>query len=770
MITRNSTDTTAPTLTLSNVPSSAQYNVSDAGALSDVVITSSEAGSYRVNNGSWVSLNASKQASLSLSSSLGAHVYYVEVKDASGNVAPSQLFSYDVVADSTDTIAPILTLSNVPSSAQYNVSDAGALANVVITSSETGSYRINNGTWLSLNGSKQASLSLSNALGVHTYYIEVKDASGNVGDGQLFSYDVVVDSTDTTAPTLTLSNVPSSAQYNVSDAASLSNVVITSSEAGSYRVNNGSWVSLNGSKQASLSLSSALGVHTYYIEIKDASDNVGDAQLFSYEVVADSTDTSAPTLTLSNVPSSAQYNVSDAASLSNVIITSSEVGSYRINNGTWVSLNASKQASLNLSSALGVHTYYIEVKDTSGNIGDGQLFSYDVIADSDTTPPSINVSSPSDNSIVYTDTVLLTGTLSSDSSEVTIVVYLDGTTTARASSTFAAGVTSWSILLSLNAGTQAFDIIAYDKAGNPSTTIERTYSYQSGSEVFYGLNKPGTSTGFTTIRSAFMLSLYELQGAKLTNNSVATVFTSTSGPSSQRLSSSDISMLWAFNGTSWESNDMDGDNSDGDTFTDFGSNSYGYYVMQIASSALGKSLRHAPKSGVGSLNYTAKTTDTAASHSNHTEQIVRVIFNKDVTSQDGTITNLNISHFNITYTANGGAAEAVHSATKISTKIYDITINTTSPAIGTETVIIVPASNSIYDYMGNAMPVTYSESVTLADLALPTISSLSVNTAMLNESTIGTDQLNITIDFNEGMNTSINAKIVFSPTLNTTLL
>ncbi len=90
---------------------------------------------------------------------------------------------------------------------------------------------------------------------------------------------------------------------------------------------------------------------------------------------------------------------------------------------------------------------------------------------SDTTPPTLSISSPQNNSTVCKSPLLITGTASDSGSGIKEV---------KCGNTTASGKESWSCSVTLSAGSNSIKVIAYDKAGNKKeSTLTITYKADS---------------------------------------------------------------------------------------------------------------------------------------------------------------------------------------------------------------------------------------------------------------------------------------------------
>ncbi|MFC1697497.1 beta strand repeat-containing protein [Nanoarchaeota archaeon] len=123
---------------------------------------------------------------------------------------------------------------------------------------------------------------------------------------------------------------------------------------------------------------------------------------------------------------------------------------------------------------------------------------------------------------------------------------------------------------------------------------ETTYSFVKSTYVFidvqlmFVVDLPGSSLGFTSSRPSFLLSTtYQLAGTALADYNRDTVLAASAGPTDQRLATSDINQIFAYDGSTWSSYSYTSSTGDFTAFSGFG-----YYVMDLKASAAGKSIRH----------------------------------------------------------------------------------------------------------------------------------------------------------------------------------
>lgn len=120
----------------------------------------------------------------------------------------------------------------------------------------------------------------------------------------------------------------------------------------------------------------------------------------------------------------------------------------------------------------GSHTFTLSVSDNDGNAATATTTSFTV----DTTPPTLTITSPSDNLVTNASTVTVSGT-TNDATSTPVTVTVNGTKVTVGSDG------SFSYTYTLTEGTNTITIVATDAAGK-ATTVTRTVKKDTGAPVF----------------------------------------------------------------------------------------------------------------------------------------------------------------------------------------------------------------------------------------------------------------------------------------------
>ncbi len=239
--------------------------------------------------------------------------------------------------------------------------------------------------------------------GGHTVYLEVKDVYGNLATAT-WTFTV-----DTTPPTITNLQPPDasttndnyptiSADYSDPSGINVSSVVL---EVDGLDVTSSATVTASGvSYLPGVQLSD--GIHTVYLEVKD---NYGNVAIASWSFTVDTTPPIITNLqppdastTNDNTPTiSADYSDPSGINVSSVVL---EVDGIDVT--SFATVTASGMSYIPGMALLdGIHTVYLEVKDNVDNLA---IVSWSFTVD--TTPPTIILNAPMNNSVIPAGTLL----------------------------------------------------------------------------------------------------------------------------------------------------------------------------------------------------------------------------------------------------------------------------------------------------------------------------------------------------------------------------
>jgi hypothetical protein len=371
----------------------------------------------------------------------GTHTVVVRYADDAENVGSASR-TYTV-----DDTPPSITISS-PTSSVYSTSDI-LLTFSVSEEADWIGYSLDGANNITITG--DSLLSLSD--GSHSVVVYANDTAGNMGVS-----DVVDFSVDVAPPLITVSS-PISSVYSTRD------VPLT------FSVNEEtSWIgySLDGQNNITISGNTSInalsdGLHNLVVYANDTFGKMGVSGTIYFNVQIP-VDTIPPTITITS-PQETTYSTSNVFLEFTINDEVSWVG-YSLDNKDNVTIIGNSLLS-GLSG--GSHTIVVYATDTGGNTGASDVVQFSVsIPSVDTTPPSIKINSPSENSIYSMLSVDLNFNINE---QVSWMAYsLDGGNNITISGN--------ATISSLSAGSHTIVAYATDTAGNTgvSDTIQFTIS------------------------------------------------------------------------------------------------------------------------------------------------------------------------------------------------------------------------------------------------------------------------------------------------------
>lgn len=330
--------------------------------------------------------------------------------------------------------------------------------------------------------------------GSHVIKIKVDAASAitetDETDNEFTKTITIAAVADTSAPTLTIAN-PSTDGASYSSAALAVNGTATDDTGVSsvfVRLNGGAWIQATGTSSWSSSVALAPGINTIEAYARDAAFNTSSiaTRVVSYTPA----DVTIPSVAISNpaadglVVSNSAFSFSGTAS-DNVGVASVFV---RINSGGWVQASGTAAWSSSMTLLAGVNLLEVYARDAAGNASaiTGRTVNY---SPPDSTAPSATISNPAANGLtVATASLALAGSASDNVGVTAVFVRLNGGAWTQAS-----GTTSWSLSVSLAAGSNYIEVYSRDAAANTSPVVNRTVTYSATATDDHG-DTFGTAT------------------------------------------------------------------------------------------------------------------------------------------------------------------------------------------------------------------------------------------------------------------------------------
>jgi len=428
-------DTTAPTVSIgspsltltknSDVTYTVTYSGADSVTLADANITLNKSGS--TNGTATVSGSGSTTRTVTISGisgtgTLGISIAAGTASDTAGNTAlasgASTTFTVDNTAPTVSIGSPSLTLtknSNVTYTVTYSGADSVTLADVNITLNKSGST---NGTaTVSGSGSTTRTVTISGISGTGTLGISIASgtASDTAGNTALASGASATFVIDNSGPTLTLSSL---ADGSVTNNATLNITgTVSDSESGAKSVTvNGTPATITAGS-FSIAITLAGGANSITITATDNSDNTTS---ISRTVTLDSM---APGLTITQ-PADNIITGNTSVDVTGSVDDATATVTAKINGGSAISATMSgTDFRLTLNLIAGLNTIDITATDVAGNSS-----SVKRTVTSDSSEPSLSVSSPAQDISTAQSNFIISGRVTDTDTSSTVSITVEGQT------------------------------------------------------------------------------------------------------------------------------------------------------------------------------------------------------------------------------------------------------------------------------------------------------------------------------------------------------
>lgn len=407
----NVNDVTPPSITIIS-PLNVTYNQANIS----ISITLSENASS-----AWYSLNSTANVTMDNTSLIawnstltnlanGAYNIIFYVNDSSNNLGNSSTVYFGVNVAAGDTVPPIITIDTI-TNASYKTSTTVELNITINENSTWAGYDLNGGGLTDMSNTSlfkwNATLSGLGTESTNTLIVYANDTASpaNTGNNSIVFY------VDTLNPRITnISASPSPANETqdvicnayVEDTFDLTNVKIGENSSGVF-VNH--TISLTSSGFMNFTISSvSKGGYTCKFYATDAAGNINSSESVNFNV----NDVTSPSITI-NSPLNQSY--SNASILFSITLDeNSSYAEYSLDGGlNNVSLSGSAKSWSGTvdTGSDGSKTATFYVNDSSGNRGTNSVVFFVDATLLDTTPPTITVISPINNSYDTDGTVLL---------------------------------------------------------------------------------------------------------------------------------------------------------------------------------------------------------------------------------------------------------------------------------------------------------------------------------------------------------------------------
>lgn len=324
--------------------------------------------------------------------------------------------------------------------------------------------------WINADGTTSWSASVTLLEGDNVIRARAADGSGNEAFASVIvTYDPAAG--DSSPPSVTIS---SPNQGAVIDDPSLTVSGTSSDDVGVDRVeiklNGGDWGLAQGTVSWTYELLLSEGMNLIEARVTDIAGKTVNTTLDVTYDPDSGADTLLPSVEITlpaegATVSTSEITVSGSAS-DNVGIEKVDV---RVNNGLWNTAQGTASWSLPVSLVEGTNTIEVRAEDPSGNMGEDSVTVTYVPGTAD-QPPTIQILSPANGTVFSSELVTVSGIASDDQCACRVEARISGNNWAMAS-----GLSSWSIMLTLQPGQNIIEARVTDdsgKTGLDSITVE----------------------------------------------------------------------------------------------------------------------------------------------------------------------------------------------------------------------------------------------------------------------------------------------------------
>ena len=338
--------------------------------------------------------------------------------------------------------------------------------------------------------------------GSHSWTAKAYDAAGNVATSSAVSLSVNISAADTTRPTVSITSPASGTTYT-----SAQTVTITASASDNIGVSKVEFYD-NGvlkctdtaaAYACAWSFTSANnGSHSWTAKAYDAAGNVTTSSAVSLSVNVSAADATPPNVSITSPASGTTYTTTQTVTISasasdNAGVTKVEFYDGSVLKGTDTASPYSYAWAIS-SAVNGSHSWAAKAYDAAGNTAIAAVNLSVNIATSDTTAPSVSITSPASGTTYTTAKTVTIAASASDNIAVTKVEFYDGSV-LKGSDTTSPYSYAWSFT-SANNGTHSWTARAYDGAGNvkASSAVGVTVNVVAGGAHLWSLQFGGPTT------------------------------------------------------------------------------------------------------------------------------------------------------------------------------------------------------------------------------------------------------------------------------------
>ncbi|MDD5687530.1 MAG: Ig-like domain-containing protein, partial [Elusimicrobia bacterium] len=392
----------------------------------------------------------------------GSNTIYAKATDTSGNTKETSI---------TVTCTPVVD-TTLPTIAITSPANGATLTASLLTVSGTASDNLGlskvevklgaGGTYASATGTNPWSGTVTLVNGSNTIYAKATDTSNNIIET---SITVTYAPPDTTPPSIVITSPANSATLTASlltvsgtasDNIGLSKVEVKLGAGGTY-------ASATGTNPWSSSVTLVGGSNTIYAKATDTTGNITETSI----TVTYVPDTTPPTIAITSPANGAAITTAALITISGTAVDNIGINKVEVKlgaGGTYASATGTNPWNSSVTLVSGSNTIYAKATDTSNNIIETSITV--TYTPSDTTAPSIAITSPSNGTTLTTSLLTLSGTANDNIgiSKVEIKLGAGGTYAS------ATGTNSWSGTVTLVNGSNTVYVKVTDTSNNSTET------------------------------------------------------------------------------------------------------------------------------------------------------------------------------------------------------------------------------------------------------------------------------------------------------------
>lgn len=285
-------------------------------------------GQYQINGGSWTDINSVPDTNVTVAAAAGQTVTY-RVK--AGNVAGESSYS-----TASLKLIPAPATPKISKSEQVESNATFVFDSVPGATTYTAHYRINSGTWTSVSASPGETVNVASGAG---QTVEFRVRANNVaGSSSYATASVTMVGVPATPTIVTKEQSGSNAEFG------FLSVPAASSYEAAYRINSGSWQSVNVSAGTVIKIPASAG---QTVEFRVRAANAAGSSAYATASVKMIAAPAAPTVSAEQVGSQARFSYTSVSG------ADSYVAQYRIGTGSWQTVALNPGASHSVSASPG---------------------------------------------------------------------------------------------------------------------------------------------------------------------------------------------------------------------------------------------------------------------------------------------------------------------------------------------------------------------------------------------------------------------------------